>query len=279
MPTSKLLDDAEVAQGSVILTQDGEVANPAPIFQQDLISSAKHYYSDKVRGAIFGRCADVDNILRTVWDGSTALYVFPTGPQQMKFVSTSAQDGPAGTGILSIALRYLDNNYVEKQEIVTLNGTTAVNTVATNILRVNGIRANTVGSASGQAVGNISLTNMAGSVTYGYLASGGNSARQAVYTVPLGKVAYISYWSASCGSTGEHFTRFVLTATARDGVLIRGVFLVQDEIILQNNSGNITFPTPIMLPELCDIQITTISDNAAANVAVAASAGGWIETK
>lgn len=230
-----------------------------------------------MRGAVFGRCADVDNVLRTVWDGPTPLYVRPSTPQQMRVVSTSAQDGVGGSGATSVMLRYLDANYIERQELIVMNGLTPVNTVATDILRINGLRVQTLGTPAGQTAGNVTVTDLAGTVTYSHMTAGGNSARQAVYTVPAGSVAYLSHWEASCGSAGEHYTRFVLSATVRDNALIPDVYLIPAEMILQNNSSHVVLPTPIRLPEKCDVRVLVISDSAAANVNAAASFGGWLE--
>lgn len=250
MGSGRKLADGTIAQGVGVLTTDGLIAHRAPIFQQDLIDSATGYYP--------ACCAEKCSGVAPMWTTRFA-------PQQMRIVSTSTQDGPAGTGARTVSLRYLDADYVERQEIVALNGTTPVNTVATNILRINGLHVQSLGTAGGQTVGNVSVTNLAGTVTYSYMLAGGNSARQAVYTVPAG------------GSTAEHYTRFVLSATMRDGVVIPDVFLVLGEVVLQNGCFSATLPTPIRLPEKTDVRVLTVSDAASANVNAAASFGGWFE--
>ena len=116
------------------------------------------------RVKIIGRCSDVDNVLHDTWDGPTPLYVFPAAPMQMQIVSTSADDTAAGTGVQTIRLYYLDENYEEQQEILTLDGVTPVLTIATNILRVNKMHAGSIGSG-GVAAGAISLTDVGATVT------------------------------------------------------------------------------------------------------------------
>lgn len=245
-----------------------------PILQQDLIGNTNNYYPSKTRGFVFGRAPDVDNVRVDLWEGPTTTYVFPTSAVQMAVVSSSANDAAAGTGMRQVMIHYLDNAYAVQTETVTLNGTTPVNTVATNILRINGIHAVAVG-AGGTSAGNISITN--GGVTYGYISAGSNTARQAVYTVPAGKTGYISHWQASSGSTGAHFCQIILQATTHDGVLWPGVFLLQDEQGTQNGGISVTFPTPIPIPAQTDVKISAISDGGTANVIALGAIMGWFE--
>jgi hypothetical protein len=58
-------------------------------------------------------------------------YAFPTAKMQMAVSSSSVEDDPAvagtgaaGTGLYSITIYYLDNDYIERSETVTLNGQT-----------------------------------------------------------------------------------------------------------------------------------------------------------
>ena len=153
-------------------------AYPAvPLLQPDLIGNTKNYYPTKARGFVFGRAPDVNNVKVELWGGPTGTYVFPAAAQQMRIVSTSAADTLAGAGIQKVLVHYLDVNYAIQAETLSLNGVTPVNTVATNILRINGIHAVQVGTG-GAAAGAISLTNLAGSVTYGFITLGDNTARQ-----------------------------------------------------------------------------------------------------
>jgi hypothetical protein len=272
--TQKLLSDSAIGEGVVPLTADNEPVFQAPDLQQTLISNANGYYPDKSRFTVFGRCSDVDNTLRTVWDGPTPQYARPATPQQLRLVSTSAQDSATGTGCRTLVIEYLDHLYIERSEIVTLNGLTPVNTVATNILRINYIRVQTLGVAASQTVGNVSITNLAGDVTYGFMSAGGNSARQGVYTVPAGKNAYISRFDVSSGSTGTHYTRFVLSSTSYDSVSV----LIIAETVIHYVNGSIVFQSPVLIPEKSDIRVLAASDSASANVIAAASFSGWIET-
>lgn len=253
-----------------------------PLLQQDLIGNARNYYTTKSRGFTFGRCPDVDNVLVDLWEGGLSAYgpsntyVFPAAAQQMTVVSTSANDTLAGTGMQKLMIHYLDNSYAAKTEIVSLNGIAPVNTVATNILRINGVHATQVGTG-GISAGNIAITNTAQTITYALISAGRNTARQAIYTVPAGVTGYIDHWQASSGSSGNHFCQITLRATTHDNVLYPGVFLIQDEVGTENNGQPIEFPIPIPIPATADVKLSAISDSAAANVIALGAIMGWFE--
>lgn len=248
-----------------------------PLLQEDLITNANGYYPNKSLGFALGYNASVNNTIADLWQGPTPTYVFPAAAQQMAVVSTSASDAAAGTGIRTVLIHYLDTNYISQTETVTLNGVTPVNTVATNILRINGLHAQSVGSG-GAAAGNISLTNLGATVTYGYIPATNNTARQAIFTIPAGMNGYLTHWQASSGTvTGTHFTRISIRATQHAGVLVPGVFLAQDEQGTLNGGGNASYTIPIRFPSTCDIKMSAISDSGSAGAQVMGAMFGWIE--
>lgn len=253
-----------------------------PLLQQDLIGNTHNYYPTKQRGFVFGRAPVVNNVRVDLWEGKDAggvaipTYTFPTVGQQMQVKSTSASDTAAGTGAQKIHIHYLDSNYKVQNEQVTLNGVTAVNTVATDIFRINAVHVIQVGTG-GVTAGDISIRNTAQTATYAYITAGLNTARQAIYTVPAGVTGYISHWQASSGSSGNHFCQIDLRATTHDGVLWPGTFLLQDEIGSQNNGESVTFPIPIPIPAKTDVKMSAISDAANASVIALGAIMGWFE--
>lgn len=92
----KLLGDGTIAQGVVLLDDDGDLVNIGPDFQQDLIGNAGGYYPDKARGFVFGRKVGVNNTIADLWEGPTANYVFPTSGMQML---TSRRWGQSWAGL------------------------------------------------------------------------------------------------------------------------------------------------------------------------------------
>lgn len=269
------LNSAGIAQWSksavIVNSLDGK-----PALQQDMINNSNSNQS-RTFGYVFGRNPLVQNVRCDLWEGPTCLYVFPTVAQQMAVSSTSANDAAAGTGCRTVYIHYLDGDHLVREEIVTLNGITPVNTVATNIYRINSFHCGTAGSGEA-AAGAISLKNTGATVTYALLSAGLTTARQAIYTVPAGVNGYISHWQASSGTvTGTHFTQVAILATSHEGVYLPGVFLLVDEVGTLNGSSNISLPIPTRVPAMADVKLSAVSDAANANAVVMGAIMGWFE--
>jgi hypothetical protein len=114
-----------------------------------------------------------------------------------------------------------------------------------------------------------------GLVTYAQISALGNLMLQALFTVPRGKVAYVTDWHA--GSSGGQPARIVLRATVDydDRVYLPDVFLFQDIIVAQNSTQDIVFPAPLRMPAFTDIKVSAIG--AATTPAIGASFGFWLE--
>lgn len=85
--------------------------------------------------------------------------VQPATGRQMSIVSTSASDTLAGTGIRKVLLQYWDSGWTFRQEVLTMNGVTAVNTVGTDIFRIEELFAISRGSNL-TAVGTITVSDV-----------------------------------------------------------------------------------------------------------------------
>jgi len=226
---------------------------------------------------VHGYSSNVDNVIRDLWEGDTNMYVLPATPMQMRVVSTSANDTAAGTGIQTIDIHYLDDLYTEQTEVVTLNGVTPVATVATNILRVNFFHAITAGTNS-VAVGTISLTNAAGTVTYARIQTGLTTARQGVYTVPDGYNMFLASWGGSSGSAiGVHFTRIILAMNQFELTQTDSVFLLQQEVGTLNNGLNVPLGSPVKVLPRTTIKLAAISDAGNADVIALGNVSGYLE--
>ena len=221
--------------------------------------------------------ANVNNTLADIWDIG-GVYAFPAAAIQMQVVSASANDAAAGTGVRTVKIYYLDNSYAEQTETVTLNGTTPVNTVTTNILRVNQLHAVTVGSG-GVAAGNISLQSVGGATNYSRINAGVNYARQCIYTVPAGKTLYLTAlhgnsYAAAAGHTSEVSLR---TTSSLDGTSTPGVFQFKETVAVTDSGAFIDFSLPVKIPAQADVKASCISDGASVNATCLAHFEGWIE--
>lgn len=105
---------------------------------------------------------------------------------QLSLVSSSAADAAAGTGMRAVAIGYIEHGTLAaKTEIVTMNGTTPVLTVATNIRFVNSMTMVSAGSGAKNA-GAITATN--GGLTYGAMGVGHRVQGSAYRMIPAGKI-------------------------------------------------------------------------------------------
>jgi hypothetical protein len=228
---------------------------------------------DKLSGSfsMFGKQLIAGATEYPVW-GAQAVYTWPSGPMGMEIISASANDtNTAGTGVRTVQLRYLDGDFVEKTETIALNGTGVVATVATDIYRVIGLKALTVGSGM-KAAGLISLRHLADTPLYGYILANDVETHQCIYTVPAGKTLILKKGIAALGSsaTGKSST-FVLRSnydcennrqTGIKGVGGFGVYYARHETLTMDSAVQLDFTSNrrggLAFPEKSDIIVTCV---------------------
>ena len=232
------------------------------------LASNRIYGWEVARGRILGEAGLIlpgrkDGISNTVLDDLTQIPSTTVAPDpggiQLEVVSSSANDADEGTGIQQVDIHYLDTAGASQNETVVLDGTTPVDTVATDIDVVQWMHAQVVGSG-GVAAGNITLRNTGDTIDFEYIAAGGNQSLAARYQVPTGKIAYILGWQASA-ITAAKIIDFRLRATVmRDTrTLLSGVFLFQDAVVLNASASPwIMFPIPLKCPAGAKIKISAL---------------------
>jgi hypothetical protein len=176
---------------------------------------------------------------------------------QRSVKSSSTADAAAGTGARTIQIIYYDQNGVGPlTETITLNGTTAVNTVGTNICFIEDIIVLTAGTGLANA-GTITLFSTTGgtgtavaSVGIGNINSlGDNQTLYAAHYVPSGTTCYITGISVdhngtTAGSGGAFYLR-VKYLSVVNGVEV----LVSDVVRLYGQSSTVTrnYGTPLVV--------------------------------
>jgi len=232
-----------------------------------------NFYEDVARGlfaqnSIMSALGERESIGTTstgedIWRGNelasapTSHTTIPTpaaAGEQMRIVSESAADnGTSATGVLVVRLAYLDASGDEQTEDVTIDGTTGVNTAATDIRFVNDMYAISVGSG-GIAAGHIYLhkTGTAGLV-YNMIAAGGNKSLVPHRMVPRAKVLVLKGWGASEG--GGKRVNVRLRSTDMSGVLRSGVFCFKGETYL-NQSTSPEMALNIAVPALSIVKVS-----------------------
>lgn len=122
------------------------------------------------------------------------IYTEQAANAQRSIASASANDTAAGTGARKVRIRYFSLDLLAlKDEVITLNGVTPVNTVATDICFIQNMTVEDVGSGGGNA-GTISLFVAAAGVggTIGSIAPGDNQTNWCHHYVANGYTAYVT---------------------------------------------------------------------------------------
>lgn len=256
-----------------------------PLADSKLRVSSMPYGYDIVEGNITGHTpffktgynADVDAAEEDMWIVG-GMYVFPAAAQRMEVVSSSTADAAAGTGALTVKIWYLTSAFVEKTEVVTLTGTVAVPTVATDIYRINAFRVLTAG-AGGSAVGTIDIRHITLGTIFSRIAIGNTRARNSIYTVPVDKTLYITQISCSVGnSAGGRYARFTLRATYDDQAQATSSLLYPYyEIGIQDSAYNMHLDFPIKFPTGTDLKMSVIGDATNADAICTCAYRGWLE--
>lgn len=182
-------------------------------------------------------------------------------------------DKSLNTGALVLEVHGLDSNYAEQSEFVIPNGTAAVQ-LSKSYIRFNNFHVMLAGS--GEVASNTIYVQAAAvsAVFYISVSAGGNMSEQAFFTVPAGKTAYITDWSAS--ATGTKSARMELSAKADlHGRALVPTFHFQDVMIVKSGGRHVIFPIPLQCPAKCDIKVS--GEGIGGVTEGSASFGFWIE--
>ena len=237
------------------------------------------YLSGKTTWSKIGFVAGVNATERDVAPWMTGPYVYPTGALTMTIVSSSDNDDPAyatPTGAWTVTVYYLNTAFEEKTKTVTLIGKTPVN-IATDMYRVQNARVATCGT-TGWAIGNLTIAS--GGITYGYISATKTRMRQCVWTVPAGKVLYVTQIAfSSAKQAAAAYARFTTRANFDDKsglVLQRGLFMPFHEIITANTAFIRELDPPTKLPATVDLKVS-VASSGTDTVDCTCALRGWTE--
>lgn len=202
-----------------------------------------------------GESDSISTSFVTVW-GEGTIYNFPTVASQMTVSSSSANDASAGTGLQTVLITYLDTNFEQKQELVTLNGQTAVNTVATDIYRINSCIGVTAGSTEYNEgivyVGTGTVTAGKPATVYSHMIIGKSFAHNGVYTVPKDK-AWTDLNIITSAEAGKQITFRTVTYNIL-GTGMRHVFFTAKDIIHTRHT-DLQYNSTFLVPPGTDFRI------------------------
>ncbi len=211
----------------------------------------------------FGNNTTVGNSLETIW-AEGGLYSYLTAATVLKVSSSSTDDTSAGTGARTVQLYGLDGDYNEINELVTLNGRTAVNTTQ-SFLRINRMIVRSAGSGGANAgviyAGTGTVTTGVPANVYASVngVTGANQSLMALWTVPAGYTAYILQYDVSNGTTSNTPAVCKLILAVRP---YGEVFQSKDVKSLTTGMHvEETFSLPQKITEKSDIEVRAISSS------------------
>lgn len=200
------------------------------------------------------------------------------GTGSVRTYSVINKNAAGKTGAHAVKLEYLTSTFAEKSEIVILDGNAPVNTVNTDIYRINSFRV----IAGAKCIGNLSFRISGGATTYSYITAGFTRARNSAYTVPLNKTLYVTQWSigwSTPNDTKVQSARFYTKTNVEPTThfLTRDLFYPYTEVICSNEEIVIYFDIPTKLLTGTDIIINGVAATAGTGPAVSVLRG-WLET-
>lgn len=202
-----------------------------------------------------------------LWTGMGA-YPWLAAATALEVVSSSAADAAAGTGARTVLVSALDIDFVEFQEVLTLNGTTPVPMVKP-AYRIQDIRMVSGGSSMVNA-GTINLRDVAGGTVRAIIPIGYGTARQSQYTVPAGHTLSWVVGPVIC------INRPTSTRDAAIGVLLRNPIAsyqwIPLEVTVDGNPFQLMGSPLAVFPEKTDLGLRVMAVSANATDIT----GGWV---
>ena len=180
--------------------------------------------------------------------------------QQLEVVSTSANDAAAGTGMRTIRLVYERADNTIGSEDVTLNGTGAVSTIATDIIYLypqfsHGLSYGT----GGLAAGNVDIRIQGGGAVVERILVGRRGIIHSARTrIPPGYTGFVFSWSV--GVAGTHSASFDLAHTwdHRTKAYLGAMVTRYQLDTLSSGWFAEDLPSPMALPETTELEVTGI---------------------
>lgn len=210
---------------------------------------------------------DITSASTTQKEVRRTAYTEQTTNAQRSIASASANDTAAGTGARTIQITYLDATGAGPYtETVTLNGTSYVNTVATNICFIEQMEVLTAGSGLTNAgILTLKAATAGGGATIGTINAGDRQTFWAHHYVPVGKEANITGISVSHNGTTVGSGGVFVVKSQKIGVTNAIETQVTDFVRLYGQSSTFarvyTSPVKVMGPARLILYVTPESSS------------------
>lgn len=272
-------DDAELVEAILTGKDDSGIFKSVGVSTSSRLKTVNQTYTYAIsEGDIpnynvilkFGTRSTVSaGVSSLIWEGTNATYTYLTSAEQLKISSSSADDAAAGTGIRTLTIQGLDSNYDETSETITMNGVTAVTTVNSyiRIFRAYGVTSGT----SSTNVGNITITNNAGTNTLAYIPAGDGQTLMTMWTVPAGHSLHITKLTFSTNSNKG--ARVSLFSREIDSGMYP--WRIRYRAYLFSGAESFNLDVPIIIPEKTDVEMRVLTPAAAGDTSAGGTFEGW----
>ena len=180
--------------------------------------------------------------------------------QQLEVVSTGAADAAAGTGMRSIRIVYETAAHTIGSEDITLNGTSAVSTTATDIIYVWPQYLHGLGyGTGGVAGGNIDIRIQGGGAVVERILAGRQGVAHSARTrVPPGYTGFIFEWNVGVAGTNAASFNLAHNWDMRTHAHLGAMVSRYQLDSLTSGWSSYELPIPLVLPEHTEIEATAI---------------------
>ena len=199
---------------------------------------------------VSGENLDLATSPQELWSGG-GLLILPIVGEQWELVSSSGNDTNGGTGAHTVEVFYLDDNYVEQMETVTLNGGT-VTMIATDLFRPIKMIVTAAGSLNTND-DDITMQVVVGGATRGRIIGGKGTSSQLSYTTPAGKTAYLFAAALSVGKNKDVVGTVVISLEGTNIIAEIG------DMQVYQNTVSLVLNVPFRLPEKTDFRVQVVS--------------------
>lgn len=191
----------------------------------------------------------VSNSAETIWNIG-GLYIPPASADVMQIVSDDAADTLAGTGLRQIKIYGLDENWININETVDMNGVSVKETIKV-FLRVFKAEGVTAGTGLTNA-GTITIKHKSEAKTLSQLNPGMTISCGAIFCVPADNIAIITGMYASLGVTrGKDVLIYFQIHDVANSIYRR----LCPTILPEYASKDITIKQPLVLQEKTDLHM------------------------
>lgn len=188
-----------------ILARNGFLASS---MTSSLVRNGSEFNNDRNTGLIggeeskrkFGVNESVGGALETVWSYSANWVPNQVLNEKLRVkAGGNANDTAAGTGAQTVLVNFLDENLLEIEETISLNGVNQSLATTANCFRLISAKVVTVGTYHGSNVAGITFELTGGNIM-GYIAPERGTTEQCILTVPSNKTVYITEILVSVGA-------------------------------------------------------------------------------